>query len=225
VLIGHSLGGMTIMALAEERPRLFADRICGVAFLNTSAGDISRSGLLKLVLSRRSPVVPLVTRLSRWQRSACAVERVRYIFRNLIWSLTGRLSFGDKTINPELVELMNTMISSIPLEIMSNFLVTQGAHNRYATLEAMKFAKVLIIGADHDRLLPYKHSEGIAALLPEAALVRVKGAGHVAMLEQPKQVNQYLQELLSQCARNLPRMEKVHEPGARAAEPDEQRDS
>src|SRR6185312_9462022 len=45
VLIGHSLGGMTIMALAEDCSELFAERICGVAFINTSAGDVGRSGL------------------------------------------------------------------------------------------------------------------------------------------------------------------------------------
>ena len=40
VLVGHSMGGMTIMALAEERPELFADRVVGVVFIATSAGEL-----------------------------------------------------------------------------------------------------------------------------------------------------------------------------------------
>ena len=33
VLVGHSMGGMAIMALAEQRPKLFRDRVCAVAFM------------------------------------------------------------------------------------------------------------------------------------------------------------------------------------------------
>ena len=35
VLIGHSMGGMTIMALADHHPELFGDRIVGVALVST----------------------------------------------------------------------------------------------------------------------------------------------------------------------------------------------
>ena len=42
VLVGHSMGGMTIMALAEQRPELFAERVAGVALLSTSAGEVGR---------------------------------------------------------------------------------------------------------------------------------------------------------------------------------------
>ena len=38
VLAGHSMGGMTIMALAAARPELFGDRVRGVALVSTAAG-------------------------------------------------------------------------------------------------------------------------------------------------------------------------------------------
>ena len=41
VLVGHSMGGMTIMALADQRPELFRDRVVGVAFVCTSAGGLA----------------------------------------------------------------------------------------------------------------------------------------------------------------------------------------
>src|SRR5690606_41875574 len=56
VLAGHSMGGMTIMALAEQRPELFRDRVRGVALMSTSAGDVGSSGLGKTWLSRRNPL-------------------------------------------------------------------------------------------------------------------------------------------------------------------------
>ena len=45
VLVGHSMGGMTIMALADAHPELFGDQVLGVALLSTSAGEVGSAGL------------------------------------------------------------------------------------------------------------------------------------------------------------------------------------
>ncbi|MDI5982853.1 alpha/beta fold hydrolase, partial [Amycolatopsis magusensis] len=42
VLAGHSMGGMTIMALAERHPELVSRRVAGVAFVATSSGEMNR---------------------------------------------------------------------------------------------------------------------------------------------------------------------------------------
>ncbi|MGH3752694.1 MAG: alpha/beta fold hydrolase [Pseudonocardiaceae bacterium] len=204
VLIGHSLGGMTIMALAEDRPELFAERICGVAFLNTSAGDIGRSGLPRPFLSRRNPIMPVARRLSCWEPSALAVERGRDICGHLIWSLIRKLAFGAEPVSPALVELMDTMMRATSFEVMVDFLATFGAHNRYAALAGLQYAKALVLGSDGDRLVQYEHSEAIAALLPDVELVQVVGSGHVTMLDQPGRVNKHLLDLISQCGGALP---------------------
>lgn len=205
VLIGHSLGGMTIMALADHNPELFAERICGVAFLNTSAGDIGRSGLPKPFLSRRNPMMPVARQLSRWEPSARAIDRGREVSRNLIWSLTRALSFGDEAVNPAVVELVYMMVRATSFEVMTDFLEEFGRHNRYAALAGLQYAKALVLGTDGDRMIQYEHSEAIAALLPDAELVHVPASGHVMMLEQPKLVNDHLLDLLAQCTGALPR--------------------
>lgn len=40
VLVGHSMGGMTLMALAERHPELVEQRVAGVAFVSTSSGEM-----------------------------------------------------------------------------------------------------------------------------------------------------------------------------------------
>ena len=40
VLVGHSMGGMSIIALAEQHPELFAERVRGVALISTTAGGL-----------------------------------------------------------------------------------------------------------------------------------------------------------------------------------------
>lgn len=63
VLVGHSMGGMTIMALAEKHPELFEERVRGVALIGTAAGAVGGAGLPKSVLSRYNPVTMGVGRL------------------------------------------------------------------------------------------------------------------------------------------------------------------
>src|SRR4051794_14455771 len=43
VLVGHSMGGMTIMALVARHPELVAARVAGVALLGTSAGELENT--------------------------------------------------------------------------------------------------------------------------------------------------------------------------------------
>lgn len=40
VLVGHSMGGMTMMALAEQYPQLVRDRVAAIAFVGTSSGKL-----------------------------------------------------------------------------------------------------------------------------------------------------------------------------------------
>src|SRR6478735_6539176 len=46
VLVGHSMGGMTVVALAEQHPELFGDRIVGTALISTTAGGLEPSRIL-----------------------------------------------------------------------------------------------------------------------------------------------------------------------------------
>ncbi|SDN13433.1 alpha/beta fold hydrolase [Allokutzneria albata] len=197
VLVGHSMGGMTIMALAEQRPELFRDRVAGVAFIGTSAGEIGRSGLPRPVLSRHNPVTLGIGRLASW--SPGVVERVRGVGGQIVWSLIRRLAFGDRKVSPALVDLVDDMIATTSVQVLTEFLETLGTHNRVSALAGLRHTHVLVIGADADRLTPYSHSEVIAAELPDAELVLAEGAGHVLMLEQPALVNEHLAELFGRC--------------------------
>jgi len=46
VLVGHSMGGMTIVALAELHPELFGDRVVGVGLISTTAGGLDPSRIV-----------------------------------------------------------------------------------------------------------------------------------------------------------------------------------
>ena len=58
----------------------------------------------------------------------------------------------------------------------------------------------LVLGATRDRLTPIRHTDKIAAELPQATLVRYAGAGHLVPLERAEQVADRIEELVSSVA-------------------------
>jgi len=195
VLVGHSLGGMTVMALAEARPELFTERVLGVALVCTAAGEVGRSGLSRPLLSRYNPLTRNLVRLAEWQPGL--VEFVRASGGQLTRQATRRIAFGSRDVGPRLVDFMIEMLHVTPLRALADFVETFGRHDRYAALAALSTCQVQVIAGDRDLITPFSHAERMAAELPDAELVRVPGAGHMAMLEQPELVNAHLAELVA----------------------------
>jgi len=197
VLVGHSMGGMTIMALAERNPKLFKERVAGVALVCTSAGDVMAGGLKQAVLSHRNPTVNVLGRVAHWQPAFA--DRVRRAAGNVIWAFVQGLSFGDRSTDPALVNLVDQTIAATPLDALTSFANTLSTHNRRAALAGLSQCEVLVAGGTLDRMIPYEHSELISAEMPHAELLPLEGAGHMAMLEQPGEFDAALLELLRRC--------------------------
>jgi pimeloyl-ACP methyl ester carboxylesterase len=198
VLVGHSMGGMTIMALAEHDPTLFAERVAGVALIATSAGEVASSGLSGSLLSRHNPLTRTVGLLARLQPRL--VEGVRRAAGDVIWAITRSYAYGDRSVAPGLVDLVDTMISANAVDALTDFVDTVGSHDRIAALPALSGCEVLVAAGDADRVIPYAHAERIAVELPNATLVRFPGAGHLPMLEQPDTMDEALVDLIRRSA-------------------------
>jgi pimeloyl-ACP methyl ester carboxylesterase len=197
VLVGHSMGAMTIMALAEHRPELFAQRVAGVALLCTSAGDLANMRLARPFLGPRSPVLA-VSAMTAARRPAL-VEWTRRVGADAGRPLIRTLAFGVQRPAPELLDLMDRMIGRVTVEVMTDFLRTLGEHNRFRALAGLRHCHVLVLGGDADRITPWTHTQALAAALPDAELVRLEGAGHMAPLERPDEVNEHLMSLVKRC--------------------------
>jgi pimeloyl-ACP methyl ester carboxylesterase len=198
VLVAHSMGGMTVMALAEQHPELFTDRVAGVALVSTSAGEVGSAGLQAALLSRHNPLTRGVGLIARLQPRL--VDVVRGATHDLVWAITRRFAYGDRNVAPWLVDLVDTMISTNAVDALTDFVDTVGSHDRIAALPALATCEVLVAAGDADRVIPYSHAERIAAELPAAELVRFPGVGHLPMLEQPQRMDEALADLVRRSA-------------------------
>lgn len=202
VLVGHSMGGMTIMALADARPGLFrtADdtppRVVGVALLATSTGKLATVtlGLPALLARLRGPLLPLLLRGAR--RQANLIERGRALGSDIAWVITRRLSFADADVDPATVEHLASMIASTRIEVIADYFPALMNHDKLAALPTLEDTDVLIMCGDHDLLTPPEHSEAMAAALPKAELIIVPQGGHVALMEHPAVFSDALGDLI-----------------------------
>jgi pimeloyl-ACP methyl ester carboxylesterase len=189
------------MALADQKPELFAERVLGVAFVSTSAGEVASGTLPGTLLSRRNPLTRSLGLLARWQPSL--VEGARRAMGDLIWAFTRLFAYGDRRIEPARVDLVDSMISANAVDALTDFVDTLGTHDRRAALPALAGCEVLVAAGDADQVIPFRHSEVIAAELPDATLIRLPGVGHLPMLERPEVIDSALAELLARCAQRV----------------------
>ncbi len=191
VLVGHSMGGMAIMALADLAPELFAKggRVAGVSLISTSAGGVT-FGLPDLVVRFRGPLLPLIS--GAGTATATVIDRARAASKDLAWLLTRKYGFGTASASPALVSYVERMNAATLSESVARYLRALYAHDRNPGLGALKHVPVQIVCGDCDRVTPVEHSRVLAGALPHAELVVIADAGHVALLENADEVNAIL---------------------------------
>jgi pimeloyl-ACP methyl ester carboxylesterase len=203
VLAGHSMGGMSILALARQRPELFGDRVVGVFLLATSAGGLVETGVLGRLISivRRLGLLPLYLRLLQWL--APLLERFRRRGSAIGHRVTRRLLFGRDDADPQLVHLVQSLLEETPFPVTMAFYATFLDHDESAALEVLRRVPVTVVAATHDRLTPVGHGRRIAEVIGESAeLVVVPGAGHSVNLTRTQVVDDALVALLDRVSGN-----------------------
>jgi pimeloyl-ACP methyl ester carboxylesterase len=184
VLAGHSIGGMTMMALAERNPDLVASRVTGAAFVATSSG-----GLDPLSLGLPAPIARVVRRGERVVNLRLAKMEHRALLHNprlaepgLRWLLFGR--------RPRRQDVAATaeQVARVHPASMAGFRFSLGEHDRRVALTVYSGIPTVVLAGGADRLTPPGHSRVIAAELPGAELVIYPGAGHMLPLERSLEV-------------------------------------
>jgi pimeloyl-ACP methyl ester carboxylesterase len=198
VLVGHSMGGMTVMALAHHHPGYVAERVAAVALVGTSAGNLAEVTFGLPAAGARAVRRMAPGLLRTLAARADLVERGRRATADLFTGLVKRYSFGARDIDPGVARFAERLIESVPVDVVADFYPAFAEHEKTAALAAFgEVRPALILTGDRDLLTPREHSEAMAGALPHADLVVVEGAGHLVMLERPETVNDRLAELLA----------------------------
>ncbi|MFD0266767.1 alpha/beta fold hydrolase [Streptomyces sp. NPDC127106] len=197
ILVGHSMGGMTIMAFAEQYPELVRDRVVGVALVGTSSGRLNEVtyGLPAMGVGAVRRILPPVLKALGSQVEL--VERGRRATADLFAGMIKMYSFGaPREVDPGVARFAERLIEATPIDVVAEFYPAFQAHDKTAALQRFADIPVTVIAGDHDMIIPAAHSQAIKDALPAAELVVLERAGHLMMLEYPQTVTGLLAELL-----------------------------
>jgi pimeloyl-ACP methyl ester carboxylesterase len=188
VLAGHSMGAMTIAALAERNPGALQERVAAVAMINTGVGDLISESLVVRgadrfgVLGERVGTMILTSRAPLALPEAVLHPAARYV------ALTAEAPAEAVALTAEMVRLCHPETRAGCAESMSRM-------ELYDALESIELP-ALVIAGELDKLTPPKHSRRLAEELGgPAEMVELQGVGHMAPLEAPERISALLSDL------------------------------
>jgi pimeloyl-ACP methyl ester carboxylesterase len=201
VLIGHSMGGMAIMRLAQSRPDLFGSQVLGVALFCTSAGDIANHSPIRGIPGRTFHRIaePLMAGLNRIPE---LVAQGRRAGSDLGYVVTRRLAFGPD-VPPSYVDFASEMLAEIPLEVVADYYPAFDDLDEFRALEIVSSVPTVVVGGENDVITPIEHTARIIDLLPKADAIRVENCGHLGMIEKHEIFNDALDRLLERVRADL----------------------
>lgn len=195
VLVGHSMGGMTVLSHARQFPDRYGHRIVGAAIISSAAEGLSRSPLGEIL---KNPALEAVRFTAR--SAPKLMQRGRNVSRSLIGPILRAASYSDMQVSRSLDAFSQRMMNGTPIATMVGFLDVLEHHDETAGLWTLLKVPTLIACGDHDLLTPDEYSRKMAASLPRSELVIVAGASHLALLDKPEAINDGLVRLVHRAA-------------------------
>lgn len=178
VLAGHSMGGMTLMALAERHPAIVA-RAAGIGLVATASGGLANTsfGLPAATVPAVRAIEERLYRSRRWS-SRTRLGSPRTLAPAMRWLLLG--PGADR----QAVRLTVGAVASCRPATLSGFRPTLAAHEREAALAAFAEIPTIVLAGSRDKLTPVTSARRIATVLPSASLTIFPDAGHMLPVER-----------------------------------------
>jgi pimeloyl-ACP methyl ester carboxylesterase len=178
-LVGNSLGGWIALELARR------GRALSVVVFGSAGAWRSRLRLAQLVVAMRLSLIVLRI-IAPWADQIAGRRWTRWLLLRL------QVVHPDRVAPDELAEAIR---SSVEAPVVAPLLRTIGRHPfTYLPQEASRPTRV--VWANQDRVLPFRHyGVPLMQLLPGAELVRLPGAGHIPMSDQPEEVTRLILEV------------------------------
>jgi pimeloyl-ACP methyl ester carboxylesterase len=191
VVVGHSMGGMTVLSHARQYPHHYGNRIVGAALISSAAEGVAKSPLGEIL---NNPALEAVRRAAR--SAPKLVQRGRNVGRSVIGPILRAASYADWNVSPSIVAFSERMMLDTPIPTLVEFSHALEVHDETTALPTLAKIPTLVVCGDHDLVTPAEYSKKMAEALPESELVIVARSGHLVLLSKPDPINDGLVRLV-----------------------------
>ncbi|GAA1481706.1 alpha/beta hydrolase [Gordonia sinesedis] len=195
VLVGHSMGGMSLMALARRHSELFGPDgpVAGVALVATAARGLTEAGLGR---GLRNPLVDAFRLTVR--RTPGIIEAGRDLTRLALEPVLVAASFGPHFYSPAAGRAVEKMIQNTRLDTIVNFLNALEVHDESLGVPVIARVPSVVVCGDADKMTPLPNSLHLYGDLGiDSRLNVVRGAGHMVQMECPDEVTEAIVDLVA----------------------------
>ncbi|TNM36562.1 alpha/beta fold hydrolase [Nocardioides albidus] len=199
VVAGHSVGGMALTAIPEERPDLMA-RVVGAMFVSTTSGELGKVtlGLPAVAGALLRDRLPFV--LANRARMLSLSRREK--FPTIERQVARRFLFGRPARSRDVALVVDQLVHTPP-ETMAGFFRDMMAHDRIGNLSAFDDIPTTVLVGTRDLLTPPEHAAKIARGIRGARLLVAPDAGHYLPFERRQLVSDELAALLDRALARL----------------------
>lgn len=172
ILVGHSLGGMTLLTFAKRHRDLLSERVAGAAFVCSSPGRMWNP--LKRMFGFYA-LAPLVLKLSS-PRMLRPSRLTRMGLRHGLYGGTAQTRHLNETIR---------QMRAVDPVVYAELGVSMMRHECDPILRFFDGIPTVVFAGTRDRLTPARHGRRIAEGIDAATLFIEPGAGHMIPCERP----------------------------------------
>jgi pimeloyl-ACP methyl ester carboxylesterase len=188
VLVGHSLGGMTIQTLLRDRPEIM-ERLAGVVLLNTTYTNPLKTMALSGLAQATQPISELSMRLAIWLAPLVRLAKWQGYLSGSA-HLAMRLGFGPHVTHSEL-EHVTRLATLAPPDVEAKGNLAMFHWDATGALDRAGLP-TLVIAGDRDIVTRPEASRVIAGQVPRARLEIVEEANHMGPLERAEIYNRLI---------------------------------
>ncbi|GBC86932.1 Putative non-heme bromoperoxidase BpoC [bacterium HR12] len=188
LVVGHSMGAMAALAMAEARPDLLGARVVGLLLAGATGRDLFRGAIGSVAGLLRPGLGTLRETLARLDR----VRRHLVARPGDIGGLATRITQFGPDASPHLVDHVTRLAAAARSEVWTDGLLALVDLDLRHAAGHVRVPALVVVG-ERDRVTPPAQAVELVAALPEGRLAVIPGAGHLAMMEAHEAFNRRLE--------------------------------
>ena len=200
ILIGHSMGGMTLMAFTQRHPEVLRERVDGVVLCATGASPLGSH----MTLGLPSWMVPAHKVIRRYTLETLLLIgllplRIARILGIGPWLWGARLLACGPKAPEAAVVLTAGSIYRTPMRVGADCMHAVTCHDERESIASLHDVPTTVVVPGRDRLLPNPMQQELVELVDrvnDPKVIPVPDRGHMVMLEAPEVVNAELHRMI-----------------------------